>query len=148
MSSRDMKNCGVTAIMRSAMIGVLAVIAVSAVWAQQPSRKRPSSRAAKPKVVISPQISEEEKRQLTQLASQSRANLIAASTAYRESLEKVLELQKQDEARGAELVEKRKKLLDLGVVARKEVEESEQALASTRSKIAETQKQIEEVDHL
>jgi hypothetical protein len=87
-------------------------------------------------------------KQLAKAASQSQANLIAASNAYRESLERLLELQKQDEARAAELVVQRKTLLDLGAVSKREVEESEQALDAARARMSETLKQIEEVDRL
>jgi hypothetical protein len=69
-----------------------------------------------------------------------------ASKAYRESLEHLLELQQKDEARAREGVEKRKQLLDLGVIAKREYEESERALTEAQDKIAATTKQIADVD--
>ena len=139
--------------LRCALLVFLAIGIVFPTSAQQSKRKRrsaPTSKppATKPKVVIQPQISEEERKQLAESASQSRTNLIAASKSYRESLEKVLELQKQDETRAADLVEKRKALLDLGVVSKKDVEEGEQSLTATRTRISETEKQMEQVDQL
>jgi hypothetical protein len=129
-------------------IVILAITVVSTASAQKPKRKGRALPDQKSKIDVSPRISEEEKKQLAELASQSRANLIASSNNYRESLEKVLELQRQSEARAAELVEVRKNLLDQGVIARKDLEDSEQGLLSARGKIAETQKQIAEVDQL
>jgi hypothetical protein len=129
-----------------ALLAVLFVVSPAAL--AQKTRRKTAAPPAKTKMVVPPQITEEERKQLAESASQSRANLIAASETYRESLERVLELQSQDETRAAELVEKRKTLLDLGVIAKRELEESEQALATARGKMAETRKQIEEVAHL
>lgn len=116
--------------------------------APKPSRNRSVAPPAKTKVVAPPPVSEAERKQLAETASQSRANLIAASNTYRESLERVVELQRQDETRAAELVEKRKALLDLGVIAKRELEEGQQALVAAQAKMSETRRQIEEVDHL
>ena len=124
----------------------LALLAPNAV-AQKPGRKRAPAPSTKNQIPP-PQVSEEEKKQLAEAARQSRANLLEASSVYRESLEKLLELQRQDETRAAELVEKRKSLLDLGVIAKRELDESEQALSEARSKTAGTQKQIAEIDQL
>src|SRR5262249_19686460 len=98
--------------------------------------------------VVTPQVSEEETKKLADAASQSRANLLSASNAYRESLEKLLELQRQDESRAAELITKRKELFNLGVIAKRELEEGERALADAQGKVAGTMKQIAEVDQL
>jgi hypothetical protein len=130
----------------SAALLVLAMIAPDAA-AQKTGRKRASSPKTQSKIVT-PQVSEEETEKLAEAASQSRANLLSASNAYRESLEKLLDLQRQDESRAAELVEKRKSLLDLGVIAKRELDEGERSLAEARSKIADTMKQLAEVDHL
>ncbi len=95
-----------------------------------------------------PQVTKQELKELSDAASQSRAKLIEASMAYRESLERLVELQKQDEGRAAATVDKNRELLELGVIAKRQLEESEQGLNETRSKIAETRKQIETVDTL
>lgn len=127
---------------RTAAVFFVAVLLVSTASAQKSKRKT---------VVIPPtppQMSAEELKELNDAASQSRENLITASNTYRESLERLLALQKQDEGRAAELVEKRKKLLDLGVLAKRHVEESEQQLAEAKTRTAETEKQIESVEHL
>ena len=123
-------------------------VAFSQSKARKPSRKRSAAPPSKTEVIIPPPVSEAERKQLAETASQSRANLIAASNTYRESLEKVLELQRQDETRAVELVEKRKSLLDLGVISKRDLEESEQALAAAQARMGETRKQIGEVDHL
>ncbi len=95
-----------------------------------------------------PQVSKEDAKKLAEAAGQSRANLLSASSAYRESLEKLLELQRQDESRASETVEKRRELLALGVIAKRELEEGERALAEAQGKIVETTKRIAEVDQL
>jgi hypothetical protein len=93
-------------------------------------------------------ISQEELKQLATAASQSREHLIKASQVYQESLSRLLELQKQDETRAAELVEKRKQLLELGLLAPREVAASEQELVVAREKSAETRKQIDQAQQL
>ncbi|MDX2032565.1 MAG: hypothetical protein SF339_17960 [Blastocatellia bacterium] len=120
--------------------------------AQTSKRRRTSPAPAKPApapaIELPPPISEEERKQLAESASQSRANLIAASETYRESLARLMGLQKEDEKRALDLVERRKRLLELGVIARREVEESEQSLAAAQSKVAETVKQLEQIEQL
>jgi hypothetical protein len=125
----------------SIFILVLLLIAPS-VSAQKSRSKRGHTAPAQPR------ITQKEVKELNEAASASRANLIEASKTYRESLERLLDLQKQEEERLAALVEKNRGLFESGLIARLEFEEGEQSLAATQSKIAETQKQIESVDHL
>jgi hypothetical protein len=129
-----------------AMLAVACILVIAAphVLAQKAARRKPKAKAVnKP-----PQISKEEAKKLAEVASQSRANLLNASSAYRESLEKLIELQRQEELRATEIVGKRKELLALGVISKRELEESERALAEAQSKIAESMKRVAEVDHL
>jgi flagellar motility protein MotE (MotC chaperone) len=109
------------------------------------AQKSPGKRATSPPPQ---QITEQEAKELSNAATRSRENLIEASKNYRESLERLLDLQKQEEERVAALVEKNRGLLDAGIMARREVEVVEQSLAATRSKIADTQSQLDSVDHL
>lgn len=118
------------------------VLLVSTASAQKAKRRKVAPPPSQP------QVTAEEIKELNDAASQSRENLINASNTYRESLERLLALQKQDEQRASELVEKRKQLLDLGIIAKKQVDESEQLLADAKGRIAETVKQIESVDGL
>jgi hypothetical protein len=126
-----------------AVIFILAAAAPRAI-AQKGAKRKPKTGAAK----ATPQISKEDVKKLAEAASQSRANLLSASSAYRESLEKLLELQRQDEARAVEMVGKRKELLDLGVISKRDLEDGERALAEAQGKVAETTKRIAEVDNL
>lgn len=123
---------------------ILAALLVSPAMAQKAKRKKPVTPPPPPVKTVTP----EELKELNDAASQSRENLISASNTYRESLERLLALQKQDEERAAQSVEKSKKLLEIGVIAQKQVEESEQLLATTRAKAVETEKQIESVNNL
>jgi len=131
---------------RTVWIQFLAVLAATALFVSTASAQKPKrKKAAAPPP---PTVTAKEVKELKEAATQSRENLIGASNTYRESLERLLELQKQDERRAAELVEKRKQLLEMGIVAKKQVEESEQLLAEAKTKIAETEKQINSVEHL
>ena len=114
----------------------------------QTSRRKRTAPPPAPAIEAPPPISEEERKQLAESASQSRQNLITASQTYRESLERLIGLQKEDEKRATELVERRKRLLELGVIARREVDESEQSLAAAQAKVAETVKQLEQIEQL
>jgi hypothetical protein len=90
----------------------------------------------------------EDPKNLAEVARESRANLLSASTAYRASLEKLLELQRQDELRALELVAKRKELLAMGVIAKREFDDGERALLEVQGKVAETMGRFAEVDHM
>ncbi|HKR61962.1 MAG TPA: hypothetical protein VJS64_19905 [Pyrinomonadaceae bacterium] len=130
------------------LMPVSASAAFSTTKVRKTARKRSVAPAARTEATIPPAASEAEQKQLVETAGQSRANLITASNTYRESLERVLELEKQDEARAAELVEKRKVLLDLGAISKRELEAGEQALTAVQARMSEMRKQIEEVEHL
>lgn len=110
-----------------------------------------AQRVRKSRVYAVPEVTESqarEARELSDNAGESRANLIAASQTYRESLERLLTLQKNDEARAASLVDKNRKLLENGLIARKQLDESEQQLSSVSARTRETEKQIESIDQL
>jgi flagellar motor protein MotB len=121
----------------------VAMLMVSTASAQKTKRKKATPPSPPP-----PAVTAKELKELNDAANQSRENLITASNTYRESLERLLALQKQDEKRVSELVEKRKELLDLGIVAKREVTEGEELLADAKAKSAETEKQLESVDNL
>lgn len=123
---------------------MLAILFASSAVAQKPNRKKTVAPPPAPVKSVSP----EELKELNDSASQSRENLIAASNTYRESLERLLALQKQDEDRAAQTIEKSRKLLELGVIAQKQIAESEEVLAAAKAKTAETEKQIESVNSL
>lgn len=128
-------------------VAVLAImfLFVSPAAAQKTKRKKTPPQPTPPPVKT---VTPEELKELKDAATQSRENLVTASNTYRESLERLLALQKQDEERAAETVEKSKKLLELGVIAQKQVQESEQILAAAKAKSSETEKQIESVNSL
>src|SRR5215510_10162399 len=130
----------------TALTFILIVTAPHASAQKSGRRRAPAPKTKTPNTT--PQVSQEETKKLAEAAGESRTNLLSASNAYRESLEKLLELQRQDQSRAAELVGKRKELLAIGVIAKRELEESERKLAEAQSKIAETMKQISEVDQL
>jgi hypothetical protein len=104
---------------------------------REPAKPKPAATAPAPNP-----------KELAEAAAASRAKLMEASKTYRESLERLLELQQQDEAKAASLVASRKQLLELGVIAKRELEESEAALQESQKKIAETNQRLNEVDQL
>jgi hypothetical protein len=108
----------------------------------QKSRQKPAS--SPPPQTLTP----EESKALSDAASRTRAKLIDASKTYRESLEKLLELQKQEEGRVTALVEKNRDLFENGLIAKRDVDEVEQSLALTQSKIADTQRQLVSLDQM
>jgi hypothetical protein len=95
-----------------------------------------------------PQVTEKELKELSEAASKSRERLIATSKTYRESLETLLVLHKQNEERIAQSVEKNRQLFAMGIIARRDLEEVERELVEAKNKSVETQTQIDSVDHL
>jgi hypothetical protein len=129
-----------------ALLAVALILTVAAphALAQKAAGRKSKSRSAN----ATPQVSKEDAKKLAEAASESRANLLSTSNSYRKTLEILLELQRQDESRATEIVGKRKELLDLGVIAKRELEEGERALVEAQGKVAETTKRIAEVDQL
>jgi len=81
-------------------------------------------------------------------AIEARSNLIAATQNYKTSLEKVVELEKQNQARVEESLAKKKQAMEVGVTSRLEVEQAQQAADDVREKIATVNRQMEEADQL
>jgi hypothetical protein len=123
-------------------VATVLILLATGASAQKTRRKRVDTPPAQP------QLTQKEVKELSEAASKSRAHLIETSKVYRESLERLQELQKQDEERAAAQVEKNRELLEMGLIAKRQLDEIEQNLVETRNKIAETQKQIESVDLL
>ena len=86
--------------------------------------------------------------ELNKDSSKARADLIKAAKDYKASLEKLLLLQKAEVGRAAEEAEKRKALLGLEIISKREVELSEQARAQAQAKVEETEAQMESADTL
>jgi len=84
--------------------------------------------------------------ELAGAATESRNKLVTATKTYIDSLEKVLELQRQQSEQAAALVEKRKGLLTLGVISKRELDESELALAEAGAKMDETRLRMTEAE--
>lgn len=131
-------------------IGLMAVTLASVGVAQtrRPARKTKPAESAQPKPTPTPSAPTQSPKELAEAAAASRAKLMEASETYRESLERLLALQKQDEERAREIVTRRKQLLEEGVIAKREVEESETALEEAQKKAAETTQRMNEVEQL
>lgn len=85
---------------------------------------------------------------LAQQLAKANAEVVATTNDYKAKLEKVLELQEKDVKALAETLEKRKALLAESIISKKEVDESEQALAVAQSKVADTKKQMADADNV
>jgi len=80
--------------------------------------------------------------------SQARADLVVAAKNYKDSLQKLLVFQEADVKTTTDTLEKRKALLSQNIISKKEVEESERALAAAQAKVNGTRKEIGESDNL
>ncbi|NBO66041.1 MAG: hypothetical protein EBU88_14570, partial [Acidobacteria bacterium] len=84
----------------------------------------------------------------TALVAESRQRLLAASQTYRQSLEKLLVLQSQDTDRARTQLERSQKLLENGLIPRRQTETAEQELLGSISRQSETARQLELLDNL
>ena len=80
--------------------------------------------------------------------AESRTRLLDASQTYRLSLVKLMVLQTQDVERARNALARNQKLLEMGLIPRRQLETSEQELSETLSRQTETARQLESVDHL
>ena len=115
------------------LLSVLLIAACETSYAQSKKKKAPV-RKAQPT--------------LNSQLSQARADLVVAAKNYKDSLQKLLVFQEADVKAATETLEKRKALLSQNIISKKEVEESEHALASAQAKVDSTKKDIGESDNL
>jgi hypothetical protein len=85
---------------------------------------------------------------LADRAAKAKADVVAAASEYKASLEKLLALQESDVKAAFDTVEKHKELLAQSIISKRELEESQRALSTAQYKVAETKKQIGESDNL
>jgi hypothetical protein len=137
------------------LLAVIFILIAAAQYtaAQKSAGRKPRAGSAQATPQTSKENAKEENakadaKSLAEAAKESRANLLNASNAYRESLEKLLELERQDEARAAETIGKRKELLDAGVISKREYDDGERALLEVQGKITETMNRLAEVDQM
>jgi hypothetical protein len=83
----------------------------------------------------------------TDYRSSTRADLIAAIHAYRAALDRLVEFHVAAVSRATSDLEKRRELLARGLVARRELEESERALETAEAKLAGTRREMVVADH-
>jgi hypothetical protein len=87
-----------------------------------------------------------EQKELAKKASASRAELLAATQKYRDSLEGLLTALKESARLETEAMEKKQKLIAEGLMTKRELEPYEQKLLSINHQISETNKRILQVD--
>ena len=76
----------------------------------------------------------------------ARAELLEASRQYRASLDRLLAFKSREVEQATALLEARRDQLARGLVARRDVEEAERALAGARAKGEETRREIADAD--
>jgi hypothetical protein len=81
-------------------------------------------------------------------ANSPATNLIQATQQYKTSSQELLSLQEKQVGEAAAKLEQLKGLVSEGLVAKSDLEESEQALADLRRKVEATQKQIADSDNM
>jgi len=118
----------------SAAVLVLVLIAAPCESLAQGKKKTKTPRKAEPT--------------LADRVAKAKAEVIAAANNYKASLGTVLEFQEEDLKAASEVVEKRKELLALAIISKRELEESERALSAAQDKVANTKRQIAESDTL
>jgi len=79
---------------------------------------------------------------------QLRDEYVKASNEYKDSLKKLLPFYESDLKRAEQRLESSKRLLAEGLVPSSQVEENERAISFAKEKIAETNRQINEVDKI
>ncbi len=132
--------------MKQSIVILILFVFLTTSGVAQTARRKAARAPRKPATVIPP--SPEETKQLAQAATEARTNLTTATQNYQESLDKLLGFYTDEVKRAAELVEKRHKLLDLGVIARRELDDSEQALKVAQNKVVEVRKQMDEAGEM
>lgn len=115
---------------------VLAIVCLSASVAAQTKKKAPGKSQTKSQTTLDSRL------------AQAKADLVSAANDYKESLQKLLAFEEDDVKLATATLEKRKALLSENIISKKEVEESERALATAQSKVDDTRKQIGESDNL
>lgn len=112
----------------------------------------PAQRAKSKRATAGPAKESKSKEATPQAAAQdvstSRENLIAATEAYKESLDKLQAMYGDEVKRATELLEKRKRLFEAGIIAKRELDASNVALAEAQSKVEDTRKRLSEADNL
>lgn len=85
---------------------------------------------------------------LANQVAKAKQDVIKAANEYKATLEKLIVFQEADVKSAAEIVEKRKALLAQSIISKRELEDSERALAVAQAKVAETRKRMSESDNL
>ena len=114
------------------VVALVALISAGDVQAQRRAKKR----------------APEPQKEVTDRVVKAKEEVVAAAQKYKESLEKLLAYQESDVKSAAEVVDKRKAMLEQQIVSRREVEESERALSAAQAKVSETRRQMAEADSL
>ena len=88
------------------------------------------------------------KKEAPNPVADSKADIVKAAKEHRSNLEKVVSLLEDREKRSSEILERKKGLFAVGVVARREVDESERDLAAVRAEISSRRVEIAQTDTL
>ena len=115
---------------------ILAIVCLSSSLDAQTKKRTSSKSQTKSQTTLDTQI------------AKAKADLVKAASDYKDSLQKLLAFEEDDVKLATATLEKRKALLSQNIISKKEVEDSERALATAQSKVDDTKKQIGESDNL
>lgn len=121
---------------RIVLLLLLLFLAAPSVWAQR--------KPAKPK--FDPTKSAQEQKELAQKAKSSREELIAATKKYRDSLEGLVTALKERVQIETEALGKKQRLIEQGLLVKRDLAPQEQELARINSQIEDTNKRITQAD--
>lgn len=133
--------------MKQSIVILILFIFLTTSGVAQTTRRKTARAPRKPATTVVPP-SPAQTKELAEAATQARTNLITATQNYQESLEKLRGFYEDEVKRTADLVEKRRKLLDLGVIAKRELDDSEQKLKAAQNKVVEVRKQMGEAGEM
>jgi hypothetical protein len=98
--------------------------------------------------VPSTKAQSKKERQPPNPVAKSKSDIVKAAREHRADLEKVLPFLEAEAKRASEVVERRKELFASGLVSKRELEESEQALSASQARIESHRGQIAQVDYV
>ncbi|HEX8747902.1 MAG TPA: hypothetical protein VF717_11940 [Pyrinomonadaceae bacterium] len=106
----------------------------------------PSAATAQKRRKAQPQAARETKSPAKDEAAKSRDEFVRLTEEYKKSLQELLTFYERDLKRAEEKSSKLKELYSQGLIARRDVEDGEQAIRDAQAKIAEARKQMRAAD--
>lgn len=117
-------------------LSLLFLLFLPSTWAQR--------KQSKPK--FDTQKNAQTQKELAEKAKSSREDLVAATKKYRDSLDGLVSALKERARLETDTLEKKQKLIEQGLMVKRDIEPHEQELARINSQISDTNKRITQAD--